>query len=281
MKLGYSTWGMPTVEMDEAVPHLASLGYDGIEITVIPGYTTELGTLDTEERRRIRSLFGRHGVEMPAIAGHTSLLEPDVRQHGANMKRLRDTVVLAADLAMDHLVPCLDTTPGGRPEDWPDVRDRLLNEVGDLVDFGTRHGVVIAMEPHIGCCLCDVERTLWLLARIDSEYLKLNYDISHFDVAGVPTAESVAALAPHTVHTHVKDQRGRAPDFEFLIPGEGDFNYVEYLDAMKAAGYDDYITVEVSMMVQAREDYDPLDAAGLAYRTLDAAFGASQAERAS
>ena len=120
------------------------------------------------------------------------------------------------------------------------MRDRLLNETGDLVDFGARHGVVIAMEPHIGCCLCDVERTLWLLGQIDSEYLKLNYDISHFDVAGVPTAESVAALAPHTIHTHVKDQRGTAPDFEFLIPGEGDFDYVEYLDAMKAAGYDDY-----------------------------------------
>ncbi len=279
MKLGYSTWGMPTVEMDEAVPHLASLGYDGIEITVIPGYTTELGTLDTGERRRIRSLFAKHGVEMPAIAGHTSLLEPDVRQHAANMKRLRETVELAADLTMDHLVPCLDTTPGGRPEDWPGVRDRLLNEVGGLVEFGARRGVVIAIEPHIGCCLCDVERTLWLLDQIDSAYLKLNYDISHFDVAGVPTAESVAALAPHTIHTHVKDQRGRAPDFEFLIPGEGDFDYVEYLDAMKAAGYDDYITVEVSMMVQQREDYDPLGAAGLAYRTLEAAFESSSSER--
>lgn len=279
MKLGYSTWGMPAVELDEAVPHLASLGYDGIEITVIPGYVTELGTLDVEERRRIRGLFNKHGVEMPAIAGHTSLLEPDVRLHAANMKRLKDTVELCADLTLDHLVPCLDTTPGGRPEDWNDVRDRLLNETGDLVDHGDRHGVVIAMEPHIGCCLCDVERTLWLLEQIDSGYLKLNYDISHFDVAGVPTAESVAALAPHTVHTHVKDQRGRAPDFEFLIPGEGDFDYVEYLDAMQAAGYDDYITVEVSMMVQQREDYDPLDAAGLAYRTLEAAFEASQAER--
>ena len=95
----------------------------------------------------------------------------------------------------------------------------------------------------------------------------------------MPTAESVAALAQHTVHTHVKDQRGRAPDFEFLIPGEGDFDYVEYLDAMKAAGYDDYITVEVSMMVQQREDYDPLGAAGLAYRTLEEAFEASAAER--
>ena len=36
MKLGYSTWGMPLVEIDEAVPILAAQGYNGIEITVIP-----------------------------------------------------------------------------------------------------------------------------------------------------------------------------------------------------------------------------------------------------
>ena len=277
MKIGYSTWGMPQVEIDEAVGHLSSLGYDGIEITVIPGYTTELSTLTHDERCRIRNLFKKHNMEMPAIAGHTSLLEPNVRQHKTNMKRLKDTVELAADLTMGELVPCLDTTPGGKPEEWSDARDRLLNELGDLVAFGTSYGVNIAIEPHIGCCLCDIERTLWLLKQINSNYLKLNYDISHFEVAGVPTSESVAALAPHSIHTHVKDQRGRAPDFEFLIPGEGDFDYVEYLDAMEAAGYNDYITVEISMMVQNRDDYDPLEAAGLAYLTLENAFEKSVA----
>ena len=147
------------------------------------------------------------------------------------------------------------------------------------MDFGAQLGVTLAMEPHIGCCLCDVERTLWLLEQINSPYLKLNYDISHFDVAGIPTAESVAALAPHTIHTHVKDQRGTTPDFEFLIPGEGDFDYVEYLNAMRDAGYDDYITVEVSIMVQKREDYDPLAAAELSYRTLANAFEEAEISR--
>ena len=43
MKIGYSTWGMPTVPVDTFVPFLARLGYDGIELTVIPGYTTAFG----------------------------------------------------------------------------------------------------------------------------------------------------------------------------------------------------------------------------------------------
>ena len=280
MKIGYCTWGMPQVEMDDAIPYLADLGYDGVEITVIPGYTTELSTLTSEERRRIKKLFMDHNLEMPAIAGHTSLLDPDVKQHAANMKRLRATVELAADLTMGELIPCLDTTPGGKPDEWTTIKERLLNETGALVDFGAQHGVTLALEPHIGCCLCDVERTLWLLEQINSPYLKLNYDISHFDVAGIPTAESVAALAPHTIHTHVKDQRGKTPDYEFLIPGEGDFDYVEYLHAMKAAGYDDYITVEVSIMVQKRDTYDPLAAATLSYQTLSGAFEEAEISRA-
>ncbi len=279
MKIGYCTWGMPEVEMDEAIPYLANLGYDGVEITVIPGYTTELSTLTARERSRIKTLFTNHDLEMPAIAGHTSLLDLDTKQHAANMKRLKATVELAADMTMGELVPCLDTTPGGKPDDWNEIKERLLNETGNLVDFGAQLGVTLAMEPHIGCCLCDVERTLWLLEQINSPFLKLNYDISHFDVAGIPTAESVAALAPHTIHTHVKDQRGTTPDFEFLIPGEGDFDYVEYLNAMRDAGYDNYITVEVSIMVQKREDYDPLAAAELSYRTLANAFEEAEISR--
>jgi sugar phosphate isomerase/epimerase len=272
MKIGYSTWGMPQVPIDRAVSHLAELGYDGVEITVIPGYTTALSTLTPSARQDMRRLFMDHRIDMPAIAAHTSLIDPDPERHAANMARLRASVDLAVDLAIGNVLPCIDTTPGGRPEDWETVKDRLVHETGELVRYGADRGVIIAMEPHVGCCLCSVERTLWLLEQVNSPYLMLNFDISHFDVAGVPTRESVAALAPHTVHTHVKDQRGRVPDFEFLVPGEGTFDYVEYLKAMQAAGYNDYITVEVSIMVQQRERYDPMASAGLAYRTLAEAF---------
>ena len=48
----------------------------------------------------------------------------------------------------------------------------------------------------------------------------------------------IAQLAPHSAHTHVKDERGVAPDHEFLIPGEGEMDYVRYLTAMQRAGYD-------------------------------------------
>ena len=52
-----------------------------------------------------------------------------------------------------------------------------------------------------------------------------------------------------------------APDHQFLIPGEGEINFVRYLKAMCEARYDGPIVVEVSLMVQARLGYDALSAA--------------------
>ena len=67
--------------------------------------------------------------------------------------------------------------------------------------------------------LTHPRKVLELLEIVNSPYLKVNFDISHFDIVGMPTEETVSALAAVSAHTHVKDQRGIAPDFEFLIPG--------------------------------------------------------------
>ena len=272
MKLGYSTWGMPKVPVDEALAHLAGLGFDGVELTVIPGYTTELSKLDAVERSRIRQLLQKHHLMLPAIAAHSSLLSNDKETHAANMARLKGAVDLAVEWAQGDIIPAIDTTPGGKPAEWDAVRDLLVERTRELVEYAQARNVTIAMEPHVGAVIDTPEKVLQLLALVDSPYLKVNFDISHFNIQGLAIEETVAALAPHTVHTHVKDERGLVPDFEFLIPGEGDFDYVTYLKAMQAHGYDGFISVEISIMVQRRPDYDPLAAATLSYETLSRAF---------
>ena len=133
MKLGYSTWGMPTVPIDTAISHLANLGYDGVELTIIPRFTTELSTLDAAERKRISSLFQQHNLALPAIAAHSSLLETDPEIHAKNMWRLKGGVDLAVDLAQGDELPAVNTTPGGKPEEWESKKDFLAERVGALV----------------------------------------------------------------------------------------------------------------------------------------------------
>ncbi len=279
MKLGYSTWGMPTVPIDTAIPHIANLGFDGIELTIIQRFTTELSTLDTAERKRIASLLKQHNLALPAIAAHSNLMDVHAESHAKNMWRLKGGVDLAVELAQGDELPAVNTTTGGKPNEWDTKKNFLVERVGELVEYATSRGVTIAMEPHIGAIIDTPVKVLELLEIINSPYLKVNFDISHFDIVGMSTEETVSALAAVSIHTHVKDQRGIAPDFEFLIPGEGTFDYVGYLKLMRKHGYDGFITAEVSFMVQARKDYNPLAAATLSYQTLSKAFVDAGIER--
>jgi sugar phosphate isomerase/epimerase len=279
MKIGYCTWGMPTVPIDTIVPFLAQTGFDGIEPTVIPGYSIELYAMDTAERARVRRLIHDHGLAMDAVAGHTPMLETDPDTAARNFQRLCDTVDLCVEWALGGEPPALDTTAGGRPEEYDALKPLLVDRIGALVEVGARRGVAIAMEPHFATAISTPERMLEIIQLVNSPYLKVNFDISHFNIQGYSIAQSVEMMAPVTVHTHIKDERGQVPDFEFLIPGEGEFDYVRYLQEMQRLGYTGHITAEISLMVQRRPDYDPLAAAKQTYDVMAQAFVAAGISR--
>src|SRR5690606_23542 len=109
---------------------------------------------------------------------------------------------------------------------------RLVERTAELVAYAESRGVVIGMEPHYANLINTPEKVLELLRLVDSPNLRVTFDISHFNIQGYSIEQSVAAMAPVTVFAHIKDERGQVPDFDFLIPGEGVFDYVTYLQEM-------------------------------------------------
>jgi len=280
MLLSYSTWGMPTVPIDNAVAHCAGLGFDGLELTVIPGWITDGATLDIAERTRIRKLYDNHNLDLCGLCANTPLLDPDPAVHALNEARFDTYLEIAADVQSPGERLTVSTTSGGVPADWDAQKDRLVDQYGRFTEQAAKLGVVVGVEPHVGAAIHRPDQVLWLLDQIRSDALTVHFDISHFNVQGMDMDETIATLAPHSAHTHVKDERGLAPDHEFLIPGEGDMDYPRYLTGMDRAGYTGHIVVEVSIMVQRRPDYDPLAAATQSYRVLAEAFSTAGLERA-
>src|SRR3954447_21581135 len=86
MRLGYNTWSMPTVGIDETVAHLAALGYDSLELTICPGWPTEATSLDRDERRRIKSLIVDSGLHLSGCTGNTPILVDAAAWSGARRK---------------------------------------------------------------------------------------------------------------------------------------------------------------------------------------------------
>ena len=272
MLLSHSTWGMPAVPIEVAVAHCAALGFDGLEMTVIPGWATDAATLDAAERRRIRRLYAEHGLALCGLSGNTPLLSADPDKHARDLARFAGYLDLAADLQAPGEPLTVSTTSGGQPEEWDAVKDALAERVGRLAMHAARAGVVVGMEPHVGAALHRPEQALWLLEQVASPALTIHFDISHFNVQGFAMETTIAHLAPHSRHSHVKDERGIAPDHEFLIPGEGEMDYPRYLRGMDRAGYIGHIVVEISLMVQRRPAYDPLATATRSYEVLSEAL---------
>lgn len=272
MKLGYSAWAMPRLPVDQQIAHVAALGYQGIELICIPGSSTDVATLDRAERRRIRGLLDRSGLALPALDAHADVLEADPARLAANFDRIRAGMDLAADLAGPEGPPCVVLMGYGRPEQYEAVRETLAERFRGLAEDARARGVVIGFEFHVGQAIDRPERIQWLVERVGHPNFRLNLDASHLDVMGYSIAESVRPLVAHSVHTHVKDQRGRYPNHQYLTPGDGDYDYVAYLKEMAAGGYRGFITVEISVMVQRQPGYDPVATAAKSHQVLTRAF---------
>lgn len=272
MKLGYSAWSMPMLSVDDQIRTVGEIGFQGIELICIQRSTTDVDRLDAAERHRIRGLLDASGLELPALHASVNPIDPDAEVAARNVARLRRSIDLAADLAGPEGPPAIVLMGYGRPETYEADRERLVPIFQELAEYGRGRGVTLALELHVGQAIDRPERALWLIEHVDHPHFKLNLDTSHLDVMGYSIADSVRPLVAHAVHTHVKDQRGRVPSYEFLTPGDGDYDYVTYLEEMAAGGYRGFITAEISLMVQRKPGYDPVATARQSYATLARAF---------
>jgi inosose dehydratase len=102
--------------------------------------------------------------------------------------------------------------------------------------------------------------------------LRLIYDYSHLTLQGFGLEPTLAELLPWVAFISLKDARGTAGHHEYLLPGDGNIDYVEYFGALKRLGYRGFVGVEVSSMIHQKPGYDPVATARLCYERLAPAF---------
>jgi sugar phosphate isomerase/epimerase len=271
MKLAFSAWAMRESPVEEQVRIVSQAGYVGICLVSGAEFPLDATRADAAEQRRILQLLSSNDLALTAVAGHANLLEPDAQQRAANIARVKSTLDLSVALAGAEGPPPVITMGFGTPETYESDREALVELFGELAEYAARVGGTVALEAHVGQAFDLPEKVVWLMEAVNSPHFRFNLDNSHFEVAGCDMDTYLPLLVPYSVHTDLKDQSGRSPDHEFLVPGEGEFDYVRYLSAMERAGYRGYVTVEISVMVQRRPGYDPAEVARRSFSTLTAA----------
>jgi sugar phosphate isomerase/epimerase len=272
MKLAYGTYAMPTVPLEEAIPGLARIGYEGIEICLGPNHLgAELSDFPPARRASLRALLGDHPLGLPALFMLGSIYTPDASAHQANLERVREAVQLARDLGMGE-PPVIALGFGAGRDQWDDVREPLAALLRDYGRLADELDFVLAGEAHTGAAVNCSDRIIWLLDTVAHPRVRLHFDIVHLFLSGEPISVSVQRLLPYTAHTHVTDAI-RQPDgsFALVLPGTGDLDLVEYLGAMQRFGWEGFITLEISTMVWSQPDYDVWAAARHCHDVMTAA----------
>jgi inosose dehydratase len=267
---------MPAMPVAGQIQVVAGCGYGAIEL--VAGESPNAlnpRTVTVSEVHDIRRRIDDAGLALPSIACHGDLLVDDPARRADEKARVVAAMDLAANLRGPEGAPCVVTMAWGTPDADDATRRRIVDAFIELGEAAAARGVVVAIEPHVGQALDLPDRAQAVLDAVGSPFVRLNFDNSHFEVMGCHAADYVPQLAPYAVHTHLKDQRGIAPDHEFLVPGEGDFDYVAYLARLASAGYTGSVTVEISKMVQGRDGYDPHEVAVRSFAVLEGAVRAS------
>ena len=270
MKLGYSTWAMPKIPIDTSIKFLSETGYDGITIATLPQFTTSINNLDIEERKRILNLSKLYSIPITSVMSFTNLMEENKENLRNNIKFVNDSIDLANDWGTNYFI----TGIGGKPNELEDIQksEEFIERISELGLMAKSKGVTIALEPHVDQAVEKPDQLVELINKINMDSVKANFDISHFNVQGIDVNESIEKVLPISVACDVKDERGVVPNWSYVAPGEGEFDYTNYLKIMKKADYKGFITIEISFQVQANPNYDPLTTAKKSYEILDRAF---------
>jgi sugar phosphate isomerase/epimerase len=253
-----------------------------------------LETLTPQDRRRIKEGFEQQNLELPSVVGNASVVEEDADTSRQNLQRLRDAIDFAVEVKPNtqaHL-PTLNTGTGGGTDQFEAKKQLMVDRLGKLADYAAQRGVTIAIEPHVGNAIDRPERAEWLIETVNSSHVRLDLDISHFEVAAFPMEDVMRRLTPLSASMEIKDQnmkyageperpgwriagngvgRGTAPDgrateHQFLLGGEGDFDLPKYLRLAQQYGWRGAVAFEASVQCQQRPSYDPLTAAATTYR---------------
>ncbi|MEN6405054.1 MAG: sugar phosphate isomerase/epimerase family protein, partial [Thermoguttaceae bacterium] len=183
MFFGYNTNGLAHHELFDAVELLAEIGYRGVAITIDHGALSpcdpEVGPTIDRLRRRLEQLDMRSVVETgarflldPRHKHEPTLLSDDRRRRIAFYRH-------AIDCAARLNAECVSIWSGAlhEPISRDEAMDRLVDGLGETLDYAASRDVVIGLEPEPGMLIDSTSAFERLLRRIDRPELRLTLDV--------------------------------------------------------------------------------------------------------
>jgi D-psicose/D-tagatose/L-ribulose 3-epimerase len=241
MRIGFNLLLWTTHVTDEHLPLLERLrktGYDGVEVPLFGG--------DVAHYRRLGQAIADAGLRSTGVTvlpdqAHNAV-SPDARARQGALDHLRWAIDCVAACGGEMLGGPFHQPLGEFTGEPPTAaeRERLVEVHARAADHAAGAGIRLAVEPlnRFECYVLNtVADAAEIVRRVDRPSYGLLFDTFH---ANIEEKDPVGALAAHVGligHVHVSENdRG--------TPGKGHVPFAATFKALKAGGYDGWLTIE-------------------------------------
>lgn len=253
MKLAFSTNAFKNYSLEDSIKEISEIGYDGVELLcdiphAYPPY------LDKKKIQSIRNRLSSHNMQISNLNAftlyaindvyHPSWIEDNEDLRESRIQHTIDCLRLAEQVGARNV----STEPGGP------VNGKIRNsaELEKLFIVGLLRAAKIAeqievkilVEPEPALLLENSRQFKNFMSKVNSEYVRLNFDISHFFCVKEDPANLVYDLSDYIEHFHLADIADTRIH-NHLIPGQGAIDFDAVFTAINEIGYQGFVTVEL------------------------------------
>src|SRR3954451_22562962 len=235
--------------MDRAIKEIGAIGYEGIEM--FDGNVADFA----ERPAELRGLLAEAGVELVSVYTGGNFIYPEILPE--ELSRVTRAAELAEQFGATSLVV------GGGARRFAGTQDRDYDLLGGaldaVVDIATEHGLEACYHPHLTTIVESPAEVDLLFGRTRIGFCP---DTAHLAAGGGDPAELIRRYPDRIRHVHLKDVR--LDPFSWLPLGQGVLDFADIVRAIREAGYDSWLMVEL-------DDYDgdPAEAARISKAYLE------------
>jgi sugar phosphate isomerase/epimerase len=256
MRLAFSTNAYLKHPFDEAASKIAALGYEGLELLADVPHAWPAGLLGVQKHGILRAMersrlaFSNiNAFMMNAINDrrqpywHPSFIEPEPHYRQVRIDHTKRALDLCAELGAPHIT----TEPGGPlapGQPRQEAIDLFVEVLKPLAQHAHDRGVLLLIEPEPDLLLETTDQYLEVAERLNAPSIGLNFDVGHAFCVREDLPRAIAKLAPHTRHYHFEDIAATRVHHH-LVPGTGAIDFAAVVSAIRATGYDGWLTVEL------------------------------------
>ena len=241
MKIGMCMFLWTTHVTDRHVALLKDIkatGFDGVEIPIFEG--------SPDHYARLGETLDGIGLQRTAVSAMgdpaMNLISPDAATRKAGIAYMKWAIDCAAALGADRLSGPLHSTLGAFTGKGPTAAEkkRSVSSQRAIGDHAGKRGVTIGLEAlnRFECYLFNTMDDLCAhIEEVDRPHIKAMYDTFHANIEEADPIRAFKRNQRHIVHVHISENdRG--------VPGRGNIPWRETFAAIRASGYDDWLTLE-------------------------------------